>query len=374
MLFTLEFIKRICKRTFSFNSIIVVCLTAYFTIFSGISIAAPPSHAQGNPPAHAMNKGKIVIEKTGSFSVGGEVLGEPETSSLSCDHGYVEYFIPHKPREVSLLMWHSSSTAVWENRWDGEEGYKGIFLRRGYPVYLWDGPRVGRANWSCAPITYTPGIGRDQGNFGAWRFGIWPNWFAGVQFPDTHLEPWNNDAWNQATRARYNEFDTLENVQLQTDAGAQAVDKIGPVVILTNSAGGFRALLTAIKSETDNVKGIVAYENPGFIFPEGEGPPAGSGGFGPIKVPLEEFMKLTEFPIQMVWGDNVDQSAFWQSSFELSQQFVDIVNAHGGNASMLVLPVAGLEGNTHIPMADLNNEEVADLLSLFLEENGLDGK
>jgi hypothetical protein len=33
---------------------------------------------------------------------------------------------------------------VWENRWDGGEGYKSILLRKKYPVYLWDGPRVGR--------------------------------------------------------------------------------------------------------------------------------------------------------------------------------------------------------------------------------------
>jgi hypothetical protein len=33
---------------------------------------------------------------------------------------------------------------------------------------------------------------------------------------------------------------------------------------------------------------------------------------------------------------------------------------------------AGLVGNTHIPFADMNNVEVADLLSQFLGENGLD--
>jgi hypothetical protein len=41
-----------------------------------------------------------------------------------------------KRRSVGLIMWHSSSTKVWENRWDGGEGYKSIFLRKGYPVYL----------------------------------------------------------------------------------------------------------------------------------------------------------------------------------------------------------------------------------------------
>jgi hypothetical protein len=37
-----------------------------------------------------------------------------------------------------------------------------------------------------------------------------------------------------------------------------------------------------------------------------------------------------------------------------------------------MLADAGLKGNTHIPFADMNNGAVADLLSKFLAENGLD--
>src|SRR5580692_630680 len=116
-------------------------------------------------------KPPIVLESTGAYEVGGKVITNPADpgQTLSCDHGYVEYFIPVKRRSVGLIMWHSSSTKVWEKRWDGGEGYKSIFLRKGYPVYLWDGPRVGRANWSCEPITYTPAY-FDQRNFTAWRF------------------------------------------------------------------------------------------------------------------------------------------------------------------------------------------------------------
>lgn len=33
----------------------------------------------------------------------------------------------------------------------------------------------------------------------------------------------------------------------------------------------------------------------------------------------------------------------------------------------------GLHGNTHIPFSDLNNKEVADLMSKFLAEKKLDG-
>jgi hypothetical protein len=74
----------------------------------------------------------------------------------------------------------------------------------------------------------------------------------------------------------------------------------------------------------------------------------------------------------MVWGDNVDRSENYTGYLAQAKQFVDLVNANGGNAEILMLHDAGLTGNTHIPFADLNNIEVADLLSRYLSAQGLD--
>ena len=326
-------------------------------------LAAGYVAAQGRRPEAAA---PITIQKQGSFAVGGKVLGDADTRSLHCDHGYVDYQIPVNRRRINLVMWHSAAATAWLNRWDGGEGYQSIFLRRGYPVYIWDGPRVGRANWGCAEYTYKPGIGRDQGNFTSWRFGPkYPDWFEGVQFP-TH----DAEAWNQASRARYDEFDTVENAQLQSDAAGKLMDKIGPSVALTNSAGGMRAILTGLK--TNNLAGIVMYENVGYVYPEGEGPGGPATGFGPIYVPLEEFKKLAKIPMQMVWGDNTDKVGNFTSTIQMSRLFAEKINKYGGKATVLMLPDAGLKGNTHIPFADMNNVAVADLLSKFLAENGLD--
>ena len=310
----------------------------------------------------------IRIQRQGAISVAGSVLGDPATASLSCDHGIADYQIPVDARAVNLMMWHSASAAAWQNRWDGGEGFQSMFLRDGYPVYLWDGPRVGRANWSCEPTQYSPNVGQDQGNFVAWRFGtVFPNWFDGVQFPTDDAA-----AWDRATRARYQEFDTVANIELQSDAAAAFADRVGPTVALTNSAGGTRALMTATKS--DNIVGIVAYENVGYVYPEGEGPGGPQGPFGPIEVPLEDFMRLTEIPLQMVWGDNIELSDRYGPTVEESRRFVELVNRYGGNAEILMLDEAGLVGNTHIPFADMNNRDVADLLSDFLARNGLDAR
>jgi hypothetical protein len=48
----------------------------------------------------------IILESTGAYEVGGKVIaksGDP-SQTLSCDHGYVEYFIPAKRRSVGLIM------------------------------------------------------------------------------------------------------------------------------------------------------------------------------------------------------------------------------------------------------------------------------
>jgi hypothetical protein len=337
----------------------LACAFATTTLTSIAQIGAVAAQPRDEPP--------IVLARQGAFEVGGKVISG-DKGTLSCDHGYVEYQIPVKARPIALVMWHSSSAKVWQTRWDGGEGYQSIFLRRGYAVYLWDGPRVGRGNWGCENYTYAAEPGRDQQNFIAWRFGAkYPEWFPGVQFPTADAR-----AWEQATRARYNEFDTVKNAQLETDAAAKAIDQIGPSVLLTNSAGGWRALLTVLKTTSDNIKAIVAYENPGFVFPEGEGPQLEPGPFGPVYVPMAEFMKLTRIPIQFVWGDNVDRSPSWTTHLENCRTFVDLVNANGGHAEILMLPSVGLKGNTHIPFADLNNVAVADQLSAFLARYKLD--
>lgn len=331
-------------------------------------IAAALSACAASAPVEASSDaatdGAITLASQGSFQAGGRVMGDASTGTLHCDHGFVEYQIPVNSRKVGLFMWHSSSAHVWQNRWDGGEGYQSMWLRRGYPVYLWDGPWVGRANWGCQGHEYKAELGRDQGNWTAWRFGLKAGqWFDNVQFPKDSTE-----AYDQAMSARYNEFDTWENPFLQSDAAAAAIDRIGPVVALTSSAGGLRAMLTATK--TNNLKAIVTYETPAFVFPEGMGPKQETG-IRSVEVPMEQFMALTRIPIQVVWGDNTE-GTFWAESVALSRKFADIVNANGGNAEVFMLPSAGLRGNTHIPFADMNNAEVAAQLELFLAKNGLD--
>ncbi|OTB08345.1 hypothetical protein M426DRAFT_52081 [Hypoxylon sp. CI-4A] len=316
-------------------------------------------------------KRPIILKESGGFITGGNVLESPFSPNftLTCDHGYMEYFIPWRSRQTSIVMWHSSTTQVWQNRWDGGEGFKDMFLRRRYPVYLWDGPRVGRANWACERLNYFP-LYQDQGNFVAWNFGpSYPNFWPNSQFPTEDKE-----AWHQATGSRYVEYDSNKSVHLETQAAAVAADsgRLGDsIVYLTNSASGLRAQMTVVKSNTTNIKAIVAYESYGCVFPDTFNITAGEP-FGPMVVPLEDFKKLAKLnAIQFVWGDHRDDSFPFVQQAKLATR---LINMYGGNAKLFYLTKdGGLSGNTHSAFADMNNDEVAGLLDDFLEEHGLDG-
>jgi hypothetical protein len=363
------------------------------------ALAHGSSHGSSHGPSHSSTPLKpIVLEGSGGFIIGGKHLeglnATDPTRTLSCDHGYVEYFMPAKPRETSIVLWHSSSAQVWQNRWDGGEGYKDKMLRADYPTYIWDGPRVGRANWACESITYTPSA-RDQGNFTSWNFGpaaiagqvptpseFWP----GSQFPvdSPNLEEY----WWNATGARYNEFDIGRNVDIETDAAAVAADsgRLGKqIVYLTNSAGGMRAMITTSKTTGNNIAGIVTYESIGYVFPLTTSGAAaslpvpsnlcdlsGTGcAFGPVGIPEEDFKKLAKLKkIQFVWGDHRAEDS---QQVIYSRQAAALINAYGGHAEVLKLAEdAGLTGSTHIPFADMDNDKLAGLLFKLLKQNKLD--
>ena len=102
---------------------------------------------------------------------------------------------------------------------------------------------------------------------------------------------------------------------------------------------------------------------------------------------MEDFMKLTRIPIQMIWGDyipteldkaNIGARLTLDSrriNVVRAQLMADAINRHGGDATNVMLPAdLDIHGNTHFPMSDLNNARIADLLSEFLQEKGLDAR
>lgn len=328
----------------------------------------------------------MVIKEQGSFSVGGNVTKDKGTfdpyhpteragQTLHADHAYVFYQIPQHARPLPLVFLHGAgqSSKTWESTPDGREGFQNIFLRKGFPVYLVDQPRRGKAGKSGETETINP-VPDEQFWFGMFRLGIWPDYFEGVQF-----------ASNKETLSQYFRQMTPNtgpyDAEVIADAFQALFDKIGPGVLVTHSQGGGPGWLTVLKSP--NVKAVVSYE-PGssFLFPKGEAPATMKTTGVPIaaeEIPLEEFMKFTKIPIVLYYGDNIPLEPSdvpgldnWRVRFAMAKLWADAVNRRGGDVSIVHLPEIGIKGNTHFPFSDLNNLEIADLLAGFLKEKKLD--
>ena len=325
------------------------------------------------------NREPLVIEAQGGFAFDGTVITDPAGSgnTFHCDHGYAEYQIPSNARDLPIVMWHSTSTKTWTgDRAAGTpDGFQEIFVRRAFPVYIIDLPRQGRGGDSCLSTSFTPTIGRDQRTFESWRQGVWAPPAPPMFFPNSQA-PHTPDYLNQLLRARYPDNEVFPDTDsLEAGSVAKLLERIGPAILFTHSGSGKRGWLTAIQSP--NVKGVVSFEPSIEVFPPGEVPGPGTGGAAQLEVPLADFRKLTQFPILIVFGDNIDApvpriQASWPAALAHARAFVASVNSHGGNAQLIHLPDIGIFGNSHLMMLELNNIEVADVVSRFLREEQLD--
>ena len=96
-------------------------------------------------------------------------------------------------------------------------------------------------------------------------------------------------------------------------------------------------------------------------------------------MPTADFLTLTQIPIVIFYGDNIpDQPTdlpaqdSWRARLQMARLWRDAVNKHGGDVTVVHLPEIGIRGNTHFPFSDLNNVEIADLVSKFLAQKKLD--
>ena len=137
---------------------------ALLTIMTLTSLAACTTLSSGP----SSSSGPLVMQEQGSFAVGGKVVSRPGTynnnnptaagQTIHGDHLYAFYQVPQNPKPLPIVMLHGAfqSARSWETTSDGREGFQTIFLRRGFPVYLVDQPRRGRAGNSTVAATIEP--------------------------------------------------------------------------------------------------------------------------------------------------------------------------------------------------------------------------
>jgi hypothetical protein len=340
----------------------------------------------GGASAFAAERSPLVIQEQGSLAAGGTMVTQPGTfdpyhplkpdgQTYHGDHVYAFYQIPLNARPLPIVMWHGAgeSAKTWETTPDGREGFQNIFLRRRFSTYLIDQPRRGDAGRTMVEATIKP-VPDEQLWFNQFRIGLWPNLFENSQFPRGQA------ALEQFFRSMTPNTGPYD-IEVVSDGVSALLEKIGPAILFTHSQGGGPGWLAAIKSR--NVKAIVAFE-PGsdFVFPEVEAPEPIASAFDTLKprvVSRARFESLTRIPIVIFYGDNIPAQPVrlpaqdsWRARLEMARQWRDVVNRHGGDVQLVHLPEIGIRGNTHFAFSDLNNLQIADLVSRFLADKHLD--
>jgi pimeloyl-ACP methyl ester carboxylesterase len=207
----------------------------------------------------------LVIAKQGYFFVGG-AYSDAQDGRFMSGQMYVEYQIPGKlthPYPIVMLSGGGQSGLNYSGTPDGREGWMQYFLRRGYAVYLLDQP-------SRARSPHQPEVGpqsrysveRVQQRFTApERSNLWPQAKLHTQWPGTGIA--GDPIFDQFFAQNYPWLSSFPRQQeLNRDAGAALLDRIGAAILLTHSQSGTFGWLVADARPT-LVKAIVAMEPSG---------------------------------------------------------------------------------------------------------------
>ncbi|OMP91108.1 alpha/beta hydrolase [Raoultella terrigena] len=362
----------------------VACSVALLSV----SMASVSANAAGE------TKSPIQLSDMGSFMFAGSVKSASDGETFHGDHGYAQYFIPVHSHSLPVVMWHGGgqSGKSWESTPDGRDGFWQIFTRAGWPVFIIDQPRRGRAGRTdvADSSSQIPTDNKESMAWNTFRLGTWvppgkPQAFKNTAFPQGPYSLEQFMRW-QTPNTGPEPFPDAGERHFQGQAVADLFKKIGPGILMTHSQSGQYGWETAMQIP-ELVKAVVAFEPGAYAFPEGDLPPDVptkisfvASGTAPQVVSDARFKNLTRMPIVIYFGDNITDkpsSVFgvevWRVIKIRAQQFVDTVNRHGGHATLIDLPSMGIHGNTHFIFADKNNAQIATMTQQYLEKQHLAG-
>jgi pimeloyl-ACP methyl ester carboxylesterase len=318
--------------------------------------------------------GPLTLEDEGSFFVNGKVVtsqypgaslvtGPAAPGRITVNQMYVHYRIPAAKKGPTLVLVHGSnhSGVTYETTPDGREGWATYFLRKGFPVYVVDHSGRGRSGFDPTPVNLV----REQPAanpaslptlFLATHERAWLNFrlgpsvgvpFSGLQFPIEAMEHYTAQLVPNAET-------TLAGVGANTvDALAGLLDKIGPAVVIVHSQSGVYGL-DVVRKRASLVRALVSVE----------------GGCDTFQA--ADAARFKSVPMLSLWGDNsvgAKETVNGDKRRDGCLAAVNAIKAAGGRAALLLLPEAGIKGNSHMMMMDKNNLQVADRLLKWLGES-----
>ena len=341
---------------------------------------------------HAAGESKpLSLAAQGFFWTGGELIDHPAAGKAMRGQQYCEYWIPADLRhETPLVMIHGGGGQGTDflGTPDGREGWVHWFVRAGWPVYVVDRPQHGRS-------PFNPEFQGEMAKPGPTHF--LERLFTRPQdFADNYPQAKLHDKWpgdgtleDPATLAFLaGTGPTLaDHASSQRDAqraGIELLEKIGPAVLLTHSAGGPAGWLIA-DARPDLVKAVIAVEPLGPPINAISGPlphgithaalgwqpplpdgeelpsmdvPSPGEGFVDYKIqaePPRQLPGLSQVPIAVVTAE-----ASWMAAD--NHAMVHFLRQAGCDVTHIRLEDRGVHGNGHAMQLETNSDQVARVL------------
>ncbi|WP_262106401.1 alpha/beta fold hydrolase [Arthrobacter sp. Marseille-P9274] len=328
----------------------------------------------------------VRLAEQGYFWVGVTYEQRDGQSIVDGSQMYVEFQRPEEqtqPFPVVFIHGGGGQGLDWMATPDGRPGWRTLLLQRGYAVYTIDRPGHGRS-----PVRPSH---PDGGAIPASAETLGPL-FAGADNPDHTQWPGSglpdDQALAQLLASQSNMPDLNADHELMRKHGAELLDRIGPSIVITSSAGGPAGWLMT-DAKPDLVRAVVALEPMGpsgpFPLPWGlsaspltyDPPATGTQDLKLLEVPAADGLPamrlqseparrlphLAETPIAIVSGEqSVAKPVDFGTVAYLRQAGCNRVHH-------LQLGDLGIHGNGHLMMIEHNNDQVLDAVVQWLDDH-----
>lgn len=304
----------------------------------------------------------LLIQKQGSFFIGGVNKHRGPNDDITIDQMYVRYQIPaNTAHHLPVVMIHGCclSGKSWGETPDGRMGWNEYFVRRHRPVYVIDQVARARSGFDATVFNEVragtlapsalPSILQvsDQSAWDIFRFGpIYGTPYPDEQFPVGSLE----EFWKQLIPDLNSMLPAASPTY--TDLSALAI-RLGGAVLMGHSESGFFPQFAALVN-TKDIKGLITLEH----------------SCNPLTP--QQIATLATIPTLVVFGDHLSTGGFashWIQALHDCTEYVQQVNDAGGDATLIHLPDFGIYGNSHMMMLDKNNLQVADVILKWIGEH-----
>jgi len=225
----------------------------------------------------------------------------------------------------------------------GASGWAHHFVQAGYKVYLVDRPGHGRSLYhpdalgEMGPLVTYDLLTRDTVTSAHAPNKQWPGTTGDVGDP---LVDQLVAAANSAPR------DTQLAQTLWKQYGAELIDRVGPSILMTHSAGGPFGWLVA--NERPNlVKAVVSFEG-------ATAPLVGPGGTAGTALP-----NLKNMPIMYLLSERGGRDG---------RPILDALTQSGAKAELIDLKDRGILGNSHFAMFENNRRQVFEVIRGWIEQ------